>query len=308
MAEKRCDLEFDYGQPLTSYELNAMVDAINDMPSRGSMFFNGSTQENYLVTGYNEEMMVGDMVIDSGETISTRRGNVYRIIRVDEQQRQVRRRALRASSSDVRWERLGVEDLSQISPDDDVVICAYRESDPDAVTFSYYSLSNYASAGGPEAALIPVVNDSYIEDVNVQNDLIVHIERDTTTYTDPTYIITAGSDGEATRKLYCLSSSTNDGVRFMSNTANGYQDEQWGISQEGYLITNVNPTQRYLGVYKNSSASTSYNWRAYTSINTYIKNQQFYFFVRRGTPPPPPPFTPYVFVDTQFVTNILGPA
>ena len=63
-------------------------------------------------------------------------------------------------------------------------------------------------------------------------------------------------------------------------------------------------TRRYLCVYLGSS---DVDWRAYTSINSNIIYQKFLFFVKSSSPVPPTP-THRVIVDTEFVSNILGPA
>ena len=74
-------------------------------------------------------------------------------------------------------------------------------------------------------------------------------------------------DSDKTSWLYCT--STNNGVRVGTNTANTF------VLEDGYL--KHNGTSRYVGVY-----TTNPDWRCYTSTTTNITGQTFQFFVKSG--------------------------
>jgi len=83
-------------------------------------------------------MKVGDVIIDNGEQDQERKGNIYKIVRIENQE-----------LSDNKWIRKDLNEINQINPDDLVILCAYaKETTSSSANYIYVPLTNAKGTSG----------------------------------------------------------------------------------------------------------------------------------------------------------------
>ena len=161
-----------------------------------------------------------------------------------------------------------LKDASDIKVGDTVVITTTKDNS------TYYAMSNdKGTSSAPAATKVTVSNGKLDSDLDNLKWVIGGSADEYIFY----------PNGTTATWLYCT--STNNGVRVGTNTANTFKID----SSNGYLVHNG--TGRYIGIYNDQ------DWRCYTSVNSNITGQTLCFFVETT-----------VAGDVNYFTSVLEDA
>lgn len=167
------------------------------------------------------------------------------------------------------WVEKGVEewvktDISELEEGDVFVIVGNNGSD--------YAMTNDNGASAPLPVAVTV------EDDKITSEVAENIQWNIANGTNG-YIFYP--NGSTTTFLYCI--DNNNGLRV--GAGSGTYSNTFELDESGYLKTNVNNKDRFVGIYTASNASAPQDWRCYTNTTGNIANQTFAFYKKVETYP-----------------------
>jgi hypothetical protein len=294
---------------------------------QGSVLYNASTYSNYITNGYESSMRINDLILDNGESVYSRRGNVYRIIDINDD-----------TTGEFESNEIYVETQFNDIPENKRFIIVSKVENKDKSGYTYWALSNARSTSA-DCNAIQLSNDDIHEKENVVyldknlsnsvdiNSLFFKVQRNPE-YNDVTYngksriiAINENYDEEDAKKCDCLyfsSTSTTNTTRL--NTISGTRNAVFEIDNNTgypypYLLGTkysssdpnvVDGLTKYLGAFDEEGApETVSKFRCYKNINSSLDEQQLIFLVEDNVSIYNPT-RPKVVIETEPVTNLIG--
>lgn len=294
---------------------------------QGSRIYNAPTYSDYIVDGYDEGMRVNDLILDNGESVYSRRGNVYRIIDINDD-----------TTGEFETNEIYVETQFNDIPENKNFIIVSKVENKDKTGYTYWALSN-ARSSSSDCAAIQLSNDDIHEKEGViyldkilsnsvdLNSLYFKLQRNPVyngvTYNGKSRIIAINDnyDEENVKNWDCLYfSSTSSTNTTRLNTISGTRNAVFEIDNNTgyphpYLLGTkysssdpnvVDGVTKYLGVFDEENAPESVSkFRCYKNINSSLDEQQLIFLVEDNVSIYNPT-NPKVVIDEEPVTNLLG--
>lgn len=294
---------------------------------QGSVLYNASTYSDYITNGYESSMRVNDLILDNGESVYSRRGNVYRIVDINDD-----------TTGEFETNEIYAETQFNDIPEGKKFIIVSKVENKDKSGYTYWALSN-ARSSSSDCAAIQLSNDDIHEKENVVyldknlsnsvdiNSLFFKVQRDPVysgvTYTGKSRIIAVNANySEENEKnwdcLYFSSASSTNTTRL--NTISGTRNAVFEIDNNTgyphpyllgtkYLSSDPNTVDgltKYLGAFDEENAPESVSkFRCYKNINSSLDKQQLIFLVEDNVSIYNPT-RPKVVIETEPVTNLIG--
>lgn len=235
----------------------------------GSKTFIVATENNYVADKYfDEAMCVNDLVIDNGEIVPERNGNIYRIISIENTE---------VSTEPVEFHWVETP-ITNITDSDEVIIVSKTTDD------IYYIMFNSRPTGS-KGLTAREINLTVKDGVNTIDETTIQEVETLEGVTDSTkfnFIFTGDKEFQIKSKLvneyvYCNSGS----APVLINTATYAKTNLFTIDESLNLLKNISlENNKYVGVYKTNS-----DWRAYVLNSngklSNINGQQTMLFVKK---------------------------
>jgi hypothetical protein len=234
----------------------------------GSKTYIVATENNYVADKYfDEAMCVNDLVIDNGEIVPERNGNIYRIISIENTE-------VSTEPIDFQWVETPI---TNITDSDEVIIVSKTTDD------IYYIMFN-SKPSGSKGLTAREINLTVKDGVNTIDETTIQEIETLEGITDSTkfnFIFTGNKEFQIKSKIEDKYVYCNTSAPVLINTTTYAKSNLFTIDDTLNLLKNISlDPNKYVGVYKTNSDWRSYALNSNGKLSN-INGQQTMLFVKR---------------------------
>jgi hypothetical protein len=234
----------------------------------GSKTYIVATENNYVADKYfDEAMCVNDLVIDNGEIVPERNGNIYRIISIENTE-------VSTEPIDFQWVETPI---TNITDSDEVIIVSKTTDD------IYYIMFN-SKPSGSKGLTAREINLTVKDGVNTIDETTIQEIETLEGITDSTkfnFIFTGNKEFQIKSKIEDKYVYCNTSAPVLINTTTYAKSNLFTIDETLNLLKNISlDPNKYVGVYKTNSDWRSYALNSNGKLSN-INGQQTMLFVKR---------------------------